>query len=209
MYGEGPERLVNVAVPSPVGFPPAMKLVDVYPDRLDVRTVRLDRVPGHDLAYTAYRAEAARAGEPLPRAAEAPDHGAFMDRHLSDLVAARYMPREWPEPMAAFVREGRATDLVNLLGMGPLPAPDLPLAELVVDWYRLRKGGELAVDLIPQARIAFYRALLAALPADPGAGLRRDFVCFIRILGAYLDRPANRNFTIPLARHRADRVAGA
>src|SRR5690606_20889307 len=72
----------NVAVPSPVGFCPAMKLVDLHPGRVEIRSPLLAGVPGHDAAFAAYAAEAAAAGRPAPLAAQAPDHGAFLDRHL-------------------------------------------------------------------------------------------------------------------------------
>ena len=64
---------LNVAVPSPVGFVPAMKILDLTPDRLRMRSIRLDHVPGHDLAFAHYSREAQVAGGSDPAAASAQD----------------------------------------------------------------------------------------------------------------------------------------
>ncbi|MFD2845082.1 metallophosphoesterase family protein [Paracoccus cavernae] len=103
---DGPQPFFNLATPSPVGFPPAMKLIESEGPRLTLRTLDLAEVPDHDLAYAAYQAEAARAGRVPPAASHAENHGAFMDHHLSAVVQDRYIPREWPPEMAAFLRAG-------------------------------------------------------------------------------------------------------
>lgn len=190
-------RIVNVAVPSPVGFPPAMKMVDVARDGLEIRTLPLAAVTGHDIAYADYRREARRNGEAEPQASRAPDHGAFMDRHLADLVAARYLPREWPDRMRAFVETATVGDLLALVGVEGLAPPAIDLMDLVVDWYRLRKGGEAAGPYVPAERLRFYRALCAALPAAAGDDLAGDFTRFLRIMAAYMGRAPNGDFTLP------------
>lgn len=190
---------LNIAVPSPVGFPPAMKIVDLGAGQVRVRTLPLAGAPGHDRAFAAYRAEAARVGDGPPAASHAPDHGVFLDRHLSDLVAARYIRREWPADMAAFAEAGRMRDLLALTGIPAEPAPDIPLSLLAEDWYRLRKGGEAAARYIPAGRLVFYRRLTDHLPEAGGEGLAARFVAFLRILRAYLDRLPNGDFVIRCA----------
>jgi 3',5'-cyclic AMP phosphodiesterase CpdA len=191
-------RFVNLAVSSPVGYGPGMKLVDLHADRVDIRTQTLRQVPGHDAAFAAYRAEAKRAGEAAPPASEAPDHGTFLSRHLVNLVHGRYLAREWPDDMVAFVQSCTVADLLASLGLPTEGTPVFPLSELIEDWYRLRKAGELSHEDIAPERLAFYRRLCADVPPIEGDGLAARFATLLRMMRAYLDRPANRNFALSL-----------
>lgn len=203
MHGDAAEGFFNVSVPSPVGFAPAMKIVDQEGDVVRVRTLPLFDVPAHDRAFAAYRAEAARLGRPSPHAAHALDHGTFLDRHLVDLVHARYIAREWPADMAEFLDRARMADLPRILGIG-IDAPDLPLRTLAEDWYRLRKAGALAESFIPDHRLAFYRRLCDLLPANGGNGLPARFAALLGILRGYMNRLPNRDFTLDLRAIRID-----
>lgn len=189
-------QFLNIAVPSPVGFPPAMKMAEVSPDRITLRTLSLATTPGYDAAFAAYRAEAAFAAGDVPSGAKVKDHGAFMDCHLTKVVGGRYIPREWPADMANFVAVQRMADLLALVGMAQA-APDIPLKVFAEDWYRLRKGGEAALAYIPPERLAFYRKLCADLP-QTADGLAARFVALLRMMRAYLDRLPNGDFTIQL-----------
>lgn len=193
LHGGAGAGFFNIAVPSPVGFCPAMKLVDIGQDRAKIRTLSLAGVPGHDAAFPAYRAEAARAGRPGPDAAFAPDHGSFLDRHLTHLVQKRYLPREWPRDLARRFAQGSLNDLLAAIGCPSGSDEDLPLMQVALDWYRLRKGGSLAHDHIPPERLARYRAICAELP-DGGD----DLAGFMRILRGYLGRLPDRDFSIDL-----------
>ncbi|MFZ0100348.1 MAG: metallophosphoesterase [Gemmobacter sp.] len=188
--------LVNIAVPSPVGFPPALKLLDADTCGMTFRTLPLTEVPGHDRAFGAYRAEAMCEGRQPPAASRATDHAAFLDHHLADIVMGRYLPREWPEEMAAFVRQGRLADLAVLLGHSPDAAPDGSMSDFACDWYRLRKGGEMALPYIAVPRLAFYRMLMTRLPNAAPNGLAGGFAALLRILHAYIDRLPNRDFRL-------------
>ncbi|UFS68217.1 metallophosphoesterase (plasmid) [Paracoccus denitrificans] len=204
LHREAGAGFCNIAVPSPVGFCPAMKIVDLERGKIRLRTPLLDKVPGHDRAFAAYRAEAARLGQSAPFASLAPDHAAFLDRHLVELVHGRYLSREWPQDMADFIGWARMADLLAILGL-EADLPDLPLTLLVEDWYRLRKGGGLALSHIARERIACYRRLCAMLPGPfPGASeapepMPARFIRVLRILGRYLDRLPNVDFTLDMA----------
>ena len=99
--------LVNVAVPSIVAFPPGYKIAAFAGRHLHVRTVALDDVPGHDAAFAAYRAEIAREGRAHAALTEASSHGDFLSRHVAELAAHRYLPREWPAAIAAHAARAR------------------------------------------------------------------------------------------------------
>ncbi len=202
----GPQPFFNLATPSPVGFPPAMKLIESEGPRLTLRTLDLAEVPDHDLAYAAYRAEAERAGRVPPAASHAENHGAFMDHHLSAVVQDRYIPREWPPEMAAFFAGGDLRDLGALLGR-PEALPDLSLTQLAEDWYRLRKAADLAAGYIPAERLALYDRITRDLPhPETCAGLAAPVARFLRIMRAYLDRLPNRDIAIDLDRMTVTRI---
>ena len=187
----------NIAVPSPVGFAPALKIVDLFADRAEITTPVLNAVPGHDCAFAAYRTEARHLGQSEAPAMHAPDHAAFLDRHLVELVHRRYLPREWPADMRDFIRHGRMRDLVAILGI-EAELPDLALFTLVEDWYRLRKAGGLGRSHIPPARLDCYVRLCALLPDGQGDSLAARFAVVLRILRGYLNRMPDTDFTLDL-----------
>lgn len=190
---------VNIAVPSPVGFPPAFKILETGANSLTVRTLSLNDVPDHDIAYAFYLAEAAHLGTDSPTAAQSPDHGTFIDRHLADLVVQRYTAREWPEDMAGFAADRTVSDLADLLGLRGIGLADLPLKTLRADWYRLRKGADAAFRYIPRDRMATYDRLLSALPeAAPETSLGQTWLIFLQIMQAYRRRPPAGDFTVSL-----------
>jgi 3',5'-cyclic AMP phosphodiesterase CpdA len=198
--------LVNVAVPSMVAFPPAYKLVDIETDSLAVETALIDHVPGYDVAFPFYRAEAE--GEDLTGAV---DHADFLDRHLALLVRERYLPKEWPADLARLAPMLSLAELDRLAGeprsllaeeIGPrVPDGQMTLLDMITDWYRLRKANSLALDFIPPERIARYRALVRRYQADkawlPGS-LQARLAKFMRLMGASLDGNPSADFTIDL-----------
>ncbi len=197
-----PSGFANIAAPSPVGFPAAMKIARVGGGSLSLRTIPLDHVPGHDRAFAAYRAEAKFKGRPAAAACAAASHGAFIDAHLQDLVATRYIAREWPTDMAAFLPDKRSADLLALLGVELPGSPDFAMKTLVEDWYRLRKGADAATRYIAPERLAFYRSLCTALPDLPEDSLAGRFTAFLRIMRRHLARPPTSDFTLDLAAMR-------
>lgn len=192
-------RFANIAVSSPIGYGPGMKIVDLDAGRVEIRTETLRQVPGHDAAFAAYRTEARRAGQAEPPASTAPDHGVFLSRHLVNLVHGRYLAREWPADMVAFVQKSTVADLLATLGLSMNDAPAFSLSEFVEDWYRLRKAGELSHEDIAPERLAFYRRLVSQAPDIEGDSLAARFAILLRMMRAYIERPANRNFALRLS----------
>ncbi|HET9067561.1 MAG TPA: metallophosphoesterase [Amaricoccus sp.] len=190
--------LVNVAVPSTVAFPSGYKIATFEGGELAVETVALDSVPGHDRAFAAYRAEIGRAGPSHAGLVEASSLGDFLNRHISELAASRYLPREWPARIAAIAQN---LDLADLGAMAGVEVEPLPFATLLSDWYRLRKGGELALPAIPAERLRAYATLGQAFAARawPEGSLEAWFAGFFRMLRAYLEAPPSRDFRIDLA----------
>ncbi|EIM26302.1 metallophosphoesterase family protein [Microvirga lotononidis] len=93
-------------------------------------------------------------------------------------------------------------DAVVMSSLEPEPGDihSLPFFELVVDWYRLRKGKELALEHIPRERLAVYRALVSRYAARSweSGSLQSDLAAFMSMLGQYLASPPSKDFAIDL-----------
>jgi len=161
-WRDGDAFLVNVAVPSTVAFPPGYKIATFEHGDLTVRTVALDDVSGFDRAFPAYRAEAAREGPTQAALWKASSLGDFLSRHVAELVAHRYLPRDWPVEIGGLAS---SIDLAELARMAGVETEALPFLVMVEDWYRLRQGGELALPLITPERLGLYSTLDAAFAA--------------------------------------------
>lgn len=209
VWRDGGAFLVNVAVPSVVGFPPAYKIVSTDGRRMSVETRRIYDVPGFDGAFGGYRAEMARVGTAHRGLLAASDHADFLSRHVAELVLSRYLPREWPADLRELAAGATLGDL-DCLAAGPgdeaaAPQPDagwraLGFLEMAGDWYRLRNGRHLALEFIAPARIEAYRLLAARFAARPWPrqSLQARLAIFMRMMMACLDAPPSVDFGIDL-----------
>lgn len=223
------EFLINVAVPSLAAFPPAYKIAVFERERLSIATIPLHDVPTFDAAFEAYAVESGRTGVDFGGILRARTYPEFLNHHLALLVCRRYLPREWREDFVSALSRLTVGDLARLAEADEdLPAPavpaasdgsprpvadtdgissrrpgdvlSLPLIEMVVDWYRLRKGRHLALDHIPSERAAVYRALISRYATQPwrSGTLQFHLAAFMRMLGQYLAGPPSKDFTIDL-----------
>jgi 3',5'-cyclic AMP phosphodiesterase CpdA len=206
--------VTNVAVPAPVAFPPAYKTIEVDRDAIRVETIPLAEVPGHDLAYALYRREIARTGADFGGIAASANAAAFLDTHLQQMVIHRYLPREWPPDLAALVPRAGLADLFDLANTTtPVDAEtwaralrghdgeEPTLLDLVVDWYRLRKGGQLALDYIAPARLDAYRRVARRFEAGtwPAGSLQTRVQTLMRMFDRYDRAGPSRDFTLDTA----------
>jgi 3',5'-cyclic AMP phosphodiesterase CpdA len=209
--------LVNVAVPSAVGFPAAYKIVWLDAQQMRVETVPIAHVPGYDRAFGLYRAEVARQTVTPGGLLEAVNHIEFLSQHLGALVADRYLSREWPADLARLVSLLTLADLWSIAavaaplqprdaapgafpGLAPEEMGRMTFFDMVVDWYRLRKGRHLALDHIAADRLAVYRTLARRYSDgsfDRGS-LQERLASFFRIMDAYLASEPSRHFSIAL-----------
>ena len=199
-FQHGLHGFYNIAVPSTVGYAPAMKMLEIDGDKLHMRTLSLAKAVGFDVAFSAYQSEAKKLGEPLNQAAQAPDFGTFMDHHLCDLVEARYFPREWPQDMRSFVEASNFAGLAQLLWAEDksFDGEDLPLMVFCQDWYRLRKAADLAFEFIPQSRIALYQNWMARAGEIGDTPLAQKFKTVLEIMQAYIERLPTRECVLDL-----------
>jgi 3',5'-cyclic AMP phosphodiesterase CpdA len=176
--------LVNVAVPSLVGLPAAYKIVRLEADRADIETVPLTDVPGFDIAFPAYAAEAARAGA---GAITVWCYEDFLSEQQGRLAVERYLGREWPRDIAQIFTTSTLADLAAPFGLDVGAYATLPMQEVVSDWYRLRRAGPLAHRLIGEPRLNIYRRLaqLYAQAECPAGSAAASFRLFMKMMGSY------------------------
>ena len=120
----GEDVLFNIQAPSVAAYVPAYTLMtlDGSPT-IDVRTVRLDAVPGFDTFFDLYRAE--HAGSAAPRwdadILEATDYRDFVRRYLTQLVQRRLLDADWPCALRGLARSPLSG--ADLLALSQLRTP--------------------------------------------------------------------------------------
>jgi len=192
----------NIAVPSLVAFPPAFKVIRPWHHGVVIDTVELAATSVDHRLLEGYRLETAASHENGEAAHAAETYGDFLRAHKRALVIHRYLPKEWPDAIAASVLPMRVAQAVECLagkGKGLTPssvvlAEGLPMIELIADWYCLRQGAHLAMAHIEPERLALYRLLADRFGLEPGAqdgSLPRFLGIFFGALGAFLDRATN------------------
>lgn len=199
--------IVNVAVPSLVAYPSGYKLVDIAPDGLRIETISVRQAQGFDVASAGYAAEAQRNGMDAEALVHATSHGDFTDAHLQALVRYRDLPREWPADLARLVPLLSLDEVAALAAAPPVSSTAVnppassggpSLLDLVVDWYALRKGADMAKAAIPAARLSHYRDLIALYGRQewPEGSLQRQLAVLLSIMDRYLQRQPSLAFRI-------------
>ena len=191
--GEGERSLTNIAVPSLVAFPPAFKVVHPSRQEIAVETVEMAHLPVNGRICRGYAQEMAFAGEAQDAAFMAGDYGSFLRDHQRALIKYRYFPREWTAEIVAAMAGKTVRDVVGLLGEKSIASEqaDMPMIELITDWYCLRQGVGLALPQITPQRLSLYRILADRLgrKADRHDGSIEGFLeIFFAALGLFLDR---------------------
>jgi 3',5'-cyclic AMP phosphodiesterase CpdA len=191
--GEGENSLTNIAVPSLVAFPSAFKVVHPSQHEVAVETVEMADLPVNSRLSRGYAQETALAGEAEDRAFAAGNYGEFLRDHQRALIRHRYFPKEWPAEIVATMTDKTVREVVGLLGEKNIAShdTDLPMFELITDWYCLRQGVGLALPHIEPQRLSLYRMLAERFGrmADRHDGSTESFLeIFFGALGLYLDR---------------------
>lgn len=180
--------LVNVAVPSLVGLPAAYKIVQLEQDRADIETVPLEDVPGFDAAWQVYRSEAARVDPLHAVVTSGRGYQDFLSEQQGRLAVERHLGCEWPPDIVQTFSRSTLADLAAPFGFDVGALGHRPMQEVVGDWYRLRRAGPLAHQLIGEPRLNIYRSLaqLYAGASFPAGSAASSFRLFMLMMGSYL-----------------------
>lgn len=186
------KSLTNIALPSPVAFPPAFALIEADQQTISVRheLIEFDRF---DAFFSFYRSDMPEDGW-----TEARSYGDFLYRHVHQLVRHRFLPKEWPADLAQAVQSLSIGDLVTHAEIA-LPArfeslADLTAIDLLTDWYAARMASGLAAHFISPLRLDLYETLISAYRnrdwSDP-ASLQSRLKVLFEMMALYLgERPA-------------------
>ncbi|MGK9041064.1 metallophosphoesterase [Rhizobium sp. SA279] len=196
--GEGENSLTNIAVPSLVAFPPAFKVVHPSRQAILVETVEMAALPVNGRICDGYAQETALAGEANDRAFAARNYGEFLLGHKRALIRYRYFPKEWPVEVVTAIADKSVREVLGLLGGegrsssdAAVLSLDLPIFELIADWYCLRQGAGLALPHISPRRLSLYRTLAERFGREPDHhdGSVESFLeIFFGALGLFLER---------------------
>ncbi|SDI55178.1 metallophosphoesterase family protein [Alloyangia pacifica] len=174
-------QLVNIAVPSLVAWPAGFCVARTCAEGLTVEDVSLSDLRNDTRILGAYGREDLESSAGV-RAAQ--DYGSFLRAHVDALVLHRYLPREWPAERAAEVT-GSLDTALGFAGAAP-SGQDLPLLEVVGDWYRLRAAGALGMADLHAERRALYKGLAARLPETAQDQRGAFWALFLRRLSDFV-----------------------
>lgn len=190
----GGHALTNIAIPSPVAFPPAFAVISAENAHIGVDHRPLDPA-GFDAFFPFYARDRADS-----HWTDARSYGDFLYRHVRELVVHRYLPREWPADLAHALQ---SLSVASLLAIAEMRTPIDPATlvaqatdegpsgiDLVTDWYAARKASALVFRFVPEPRMALYRDLIAAYARRswPDSDcLQSRLKLFLDMMARYLD----------------------
>lgn len=164
------KELRNIQVPSTCGYVPAYKILAIDSDgQFDVETVSLKEVSGFDAFFSRYCAEwdslCQSRAEPLWSRSilSTTNYREFCELHLRELVRLRYLKNDWLPIAEKQFSPMRAVELFTYVGLSSATSMDWTGFDMIVDFYKLRMGGELALSDIPVGQIMQYNQLIEAV----------------------------------------------
>ncbi|MEO1986723.1 MAG: metallophosphoesterase [Martelella sp.] len=181
------DGMVNVSVPSTVAYPAGWKCLEIDSDGMDISDRAVSDAPGFDAWFARYAAEADRTDQDGSILSVA-DYREFLDRHFRAIVLERRLPEDWPPQMQAMVTNARLPEIAERLSLPQAGLPDIALADILVDWYRLREAGGGAAAGISKERRALYAELARSCAGMdfPGGSDAAILAVFLRTLGLLL-----------------------
>ncbi len=201
--------LVNIQIPSLAGYPPAYKILTILNQNvMEIETVRMDSVAAFDELFPLYEQEFAHLQASNQKVLwnkqilSSRTYRTFIDWHLKELVRLRFIPREWPEELKNFMLQSDAAALQSFAGVKTIPAgpKDWTGLEMIVDFYRLLNGSQLAREDIGSSRLSQYQGIIQAelSKTEIEKGLPFEFHQFIASFNKLLHDEPSGNFMIDM-----------
>ncbi len=228
--------LFNISVPSLAAFPGAYKIVHIEPNRLAVETISIDDMKLDPDILRQYAAEVERNGINPGKLLQSANYGEFLSKHLAHLVGRRFLRREWPEELAAAVRNLRLLDLAALAlierpiysgaiadlkaaiadsdiqhqltisavehDLDPSSVSRIEVMTFLGDWYHVRMGSDLGLDVISKPHLAAYKWVSGIyarrMNAITPGSMQEAFGRLFRMFDRFISGLPSRNFAIDL-----------
>lgn len=161
-------RLRNIQIPSTAGYVPAYKILTVADNRpISVSTVPLDSVAGFDVFFSRYRAEYDSLRQKNQsniwdeRILSSKNYREFCEWHLRELLRLRFLPKDFlPIASSRFVSMS-AAQLYQRYGLRTVESLDWNGFDMLLDFYKLRMAGALALSDISPLRLKQYKMLIS------------------------------------------------
>lgn len=188
-------RLWNVQVPSTAGYIPAYDIVSLHKNgKTEVETIPLDSVKGFNCFFPRYRAEY----DSLKQAGaqnlwdesvlNSKNYRQFCEAHLRELTRLRYIPNDLKPVAGNSFAPMTASELFAYAGIKETKPADWTGFDMLVDFYKLRFGGKLALKDIDSQRLKQYRKIAGKLiRRKPTTDFDRFLVSFCRVFLAHLE----------------------
>lgn len=194
--------IVNVQIPSLAGYPAAYKLLTIRNNRFfDVETVRIDTVPRFNELFPLYEGEYAylqssKAADIWDRRVlDAQSYGELVDMHLRELVRLRFIPNDWPIELKDLMLKSTGYELLQYSGSSVSDSLLFNWSgfDMIVDFYRLVNGDQLAIYDIGSTRLMQYCMIIDSVLNDFDNqqltidNQYSDFMLFLRAFRSMLD----------------------
>ncbi|MBF4485826.1 metallophosphoesterase [Flavobacterium sp. CSZ] len=215
--------LFNIQTPSLAAYMPGYKILTIHSDsELEVQTVVIGKVKKFNSLFAFYKQEYAylqqSKSDPIwnKEILKAKDYKAFTSWHLKELVRLRFLPEDFPADFLQSILNlsGRdlleinknASELSECLKANALGVCDFELwsgFDMILDFYRLRSAGELAVPEIGKNRLKQYELVCTALKKsnDPKLILWAEIFC------KTMNGEPSDHFRIDLKNNKIDRLS--
>lgn len=166
-------RLVTgIQSPSLSAYIPGYTIIRyIDAETIHTETVVLEHVSGFDTFFELYWRE--KEANPTARWStellSAPTYLAYTEAHLENLVRERFLPEEWPKPLAQYAHRPIMQLMTDYTGVNaPISCSSAITAlTLITDIYRLRSAGSFALRSIPAERLGCYRELETFMAEHP------------------------------------------
>lgn len=182
--------LVNIQIPSLAGYPSAYKILTIHSqNEWDIETVRIDSVAGYNELFALYGQEYDRLQSENNMAVWNKDiltsksYHELIDWHLKELVRLRFIPKEWPAELKHFMLNADGNKLLSYAGVRQSTATsNWTGLDMIVDFYRLLMGDQLAINDLDESRFAQYKAIIESelSKAEIKQGVPADFHLFVK-----------------------------
>jgi len=109
--------LTNIAVPSPVAYPPGYAMLEAVSDQCKVDIISLDKLQTSKQLMDFYRQEVKASGAQDDAALNTNNYGEFLYLRQYSRVIDKHLKKDWPKAIAAAVRQSSTADLLYLFIM--------------------------------------------------------------------------------------------
>ncbi|WP_052247407.1 metallophosphoesterase [Alteromonas macleodii] len=209
-YQSENEWLINVQVPSLAAYIPAYKTatVNMQSDDISFELNKVTEVSNFKALFPLYRKEAEKASKYNPELVwpieilESKSYLEFTKFHIRELSFNRFL-NEWPNDLRELLFLHSAQEILQLIGVDSIDDPmvDFSGRDLIVDYYKVRNAGYLAIEDIGLKQIDRYKhfyALASRLKKSHTNTQYKHLMLFLDIFNKIVEGDFCDRFTVNL-----------